>query len=647
MAKSKKMMRKNLLLLLILIAFVFFVPFLTNPDTLAIKDNDLGRTYIPIINFFKSAVYESKNFPLWRPDQMMGEPFIGNALFPTVYPLNIIFLIFPTNLAAVLFYLIHFSLAAVFTFYLARSIFLSRINSFAAALFYTFSTKMLLHTSAGHITMVAAFSYFPLAILAVRKILTEGKFIWVIILSASQALILILYPTIFYYSALFIIFYTFYYLVANLNFLSSLIKKTLSVAVSFLITFGLSAIQLIPQLELGPLSTRSQLRLEDVALPLWNFKRYLGSLLFPYSIFDNLDHESFLYLGLVPTILALLGFLYLPKLKKVTLVVGTIFTLLFVAGLSTPIFKIAFNYLPYMQYLRITTRLWFIVALIAALLAAYFLQKIKAKIIVILIICLFLIESFYIGYSKVFEFADLSFSNRQIYEYLASDKDFFRVYCTTHCFNPQLMSNYKLQVLHGETPIQDVSFINFLQSAGGYSYDKFAVIFPPYQVWQTANLPIPSAQSLGSANVKYIASTYKLEEKGFVYINKFNDLFLYQNEQFKPRVYFKNTERNVDIEKYSPNRIVFSFEKLDSPQTLILSEKFYPGWQVLIDDVKFNVEEEPPIFRKVTIPSGTQRVELVYNPNSFKLGVLITSGTVLLLLILYFLLIHRKGQYYV
>lgn len=642
MAQNKKIIAKNPLLLLIVIILLFFVPFLLNPNTLAIKDNDLGRTYIPIIFFIRNSFYENRSFPLWRPEQMMGEPFIGNAVFPIVYPLNIIFLVFPTNFAVVLFYLIHFLMAAIFTFYLARSFLLTKFNSVAAALFYAFSVKMMVHTSAGHLTMVAAFAFFPLTFLAVRKILTEANFVSIVILSVSLALILILYPTIFYYSSLFIVFYAIYYLLTHLKDFSLKVKKICLVAISFLIALGLSAIQLIPQLEFGSLSTRSQLKLEDVALPLWNLKRYLSSLLFPYLNFKSLDHESLLYLGFVPTVLAVLGFLYLPKLKKIILVLSTALVLLFVAGLSSPIFKIAFDYLPYLRYSRVTTRLWFIVALVTALLAAYFLQKVRKKVFVFLAVTLFLVETFYVGYVRIFTYADLSFKNQEIYEYIASDKDFFRVYCTTYCFNPQLISKYKLQVLHGETPIQDASFINFLQLAGGYSDNNFAVIFPPYQVWQAANPPMPDAQNLGLANVKYIATTYKLEGKDYIYLNKFNNLLLYQNKQFKPRAYFKNTEDNIEIEEYSSNRIVFRFKKSETQRILVSSEKFYPGWQVYKNNLKYNIEKESPIFRKIVIPSNTQMIEMVYNPNSLKLGTQFTFGTILSL-ILYSLYIRRKN----
>src|SRR3990167_11324072 len=224
--------------------------------------------------------------------------------------------------------------------------------------------------------------------------------------------------------------------------------------------------------------------------------------------FANLDHESFLYLGIIPSLLFIVGFLRLPTIKKVFLISAGVITLLFVAGLSTPIFKLAYDFIPFLKYSRIITRLWFIVTLIVALVAAYGLEKIKRKSLIYLVLIVSLIESFFIGYRKIITVPNLSFKNEALYQYLDSNQDIFRVYCTSYCFNPQLISKYKIQTLHGETPIQDAEFVKFLSKAGNYEYSNFAVIFPPYQVWQRKQPPQPRADLLSLANVKYVASTY-------------------------------------------------------------------------------------------------------------------------------------------
>ena len=85
------------LLTVVILTLLFFAPFLIKPRILTLKDNDLGRTYIPMLQFAKDSIIQDKTIPLWRPDQMMGEPLIGNAIFPVIYPLNLILIFLPAN----------------------------------------------------------------------------------------------------------------------------------------------------------------------------------------------------------------------------------------------------------------------------------------------------------------------------------------------------------------------------------------------------------------------------------------------------------------------------------------------------------------------------------------------------------------------
>lgn len=627
-----------------IICFAFFAPFLVNPKLLTTKDNDLGRTYIPLYSFIKESIFVDNQIPLWRPSQMMGETFVGNPLSSLLYPANVIFLILPSNFAAVFYLFSHFVLAGIFTFLLARSFNLSSQSSLAAGLFYAFSTKMLVHLEAGHITMIAAFSYFPLLLLSVRKILAKSHFNHILLGAIALTFIYITYPTIFYYAVIFVVIYILYKLflqTPNRNF-KNLREKILPFLIMTMIVFGLSAATLLPQLEFAPFSTRSQLKFEDVAIPLWNFKRFVSSLVFPYLILNNLDHESFLYLGIVPSIFAVVGFFLLRRNQQILLIILGVLTLLFVAGQSTPVFKFTYESLPFLKYTRVTTRLWFAVALPIALLAAYGLSKIKRQSIIYLAILIFLTESYFIFNKRIHNIKALSVENKEIYQLLSKDEDFFRVYCTTYCFNPQLLPKYKIQILAGETPIQDAKFVNFLAAAGNYYYPNFAVIFPPYQVWQKENPPIPNADLLGFANVKYIASTYQIIQGDFRYLDKFGDVYLYQNAKYRPRAYFENSQDPVVVKKYSPNRIVLEFKPQETVRNIIISENFYPGWIAYINHQKFNVDWQPPIFRKVTIPANAQSLELKYQPKSLLFGKTITIATIAFLTMYY---LHNRHNH--
>lgn len=562
------MKEKSYLAMIVLIILAFFLPFLLKPQLLTIRDNDLGRTYIPLFNFFKDSIGSNHEFPLWRPDQMMGESLIGSPLFSPLYPLNLVFIFLPIGLGSVVYLLLHFELAAISTYFLGRSFKFPQLESASAALFYALSTKMLLHLSAGHITMIAAASFIPLSFLSVRNLIKKLAFIWIAIGSTALAAMYITYPTIFYYTIIFLVIYYLYKyplkLIKNFDIIKST-KYFSPFIVLIVVTFGLAAAAILPQLEFASFSTRSSMQFSDVAQPLWNLKRFMVSLLFPYLNFSSFDHESFLYLGIVPSLLSLVGFFYLPKNKKIVFFLLLLLSLAFAAGASTPIFKIAYNYLPILKYSRITTRLWFDVALVVSLLAAFALAKIKNRTIIYFLLLAFLIENLFIGYKKILSVPELSFANVNLYEYLANDPDTFRVYCTTYCFNPQLISKYKIQTLSGETPIQDKKVVEFLEKAGNYKYNRFAVIFPPYQVWQTQNPPQPNPELLARAGVKYVASTYELKDESFKLVGKYQNILLYKNSITVPA--------KTPSLSYQPKS--FTYGLLVSASTLIILILWY------------------------------------------------------------------------
>lgn len=630
MAKNQKVEIKISILVIILTCLFFFAPFLKNPRILTAKDNDLGRTYIPIIVFTRDSFYSHKQIPLWRLDQLMGESFIGNPISSIFYPANITFLIKDSNYAAIIYLYLHIALAGVSTFFLAKSFKLSDTAATAAAIFYALSFKMLAHLEAGHMTMIAAASFIPPALLTLRNLMAGLNLKWLTIGSMSGAFMFFTYPTIFYYTVIFLIIYWFSHQ------LTFRLRQHIPLLILGLVTLALSAIALFPQLEFAPLSTRSNLKLEDIAVPLWNIKMFTQSLLFPYKILTDLNHEAFLYLGAVPTLLATLGFLKLRAPQKTILILFGSLALLFAAGTSTPLFSLAYDYVPLLKYSRVTTRFWFIIALITALLSAHAINNFKLKRLTLFLILFFLIESAFIFYRRIDKIPSLNFKSESLYQYLANDKDFFRVYCTTHCLNPQLASKYNIQVLDGENPIQDASFVKFLQKAGNYSWNQFAVIFPPYQVWQVANPPIPDAQVLGQVNVKYVASTYPINNPELVYINNFDGVYLYKNNLSKRRAFFEDDNTQVEISKYSPNKIELIFQPEPVVRKLIVADNYYKDWFAYINYEKHQVLPADNQSRLIIIPPNASEVELKFQPQSFQFGKTITVATLIVLTMWYF-----------
>lgn len=129
-------------------------------------------------------------------------------------------------------------------------------------------------------------------------------------------------------------------------------------------------------------------------------------------------------------------------------------------------------------------------------------------------------------------------------------------------------------------------------------------------------------------NVRYII-TDKTLDSGFVFKDSAGSQKLYERRNYYPRIYWKRQlgERGADIEienKNSVRQVVYSdlYQKIEVncsiPDTLILSENYYPGWkcydnQKEIKIYPISIYDHPPLFRSITLDKGTHVIEFKYN----------------------------------
>ncbi len=59
---------------------------------------------------------------------------------------------------------------------------------------------------------------------------------------------------------------------------------------------------------------------------------------------------------------------------------------------------------------------------------------------------------------------------------------------------------------------------------------------------------------------------------------------------------------------------------------LVLTDAYYPGWVATIDGQPTNIERADVMFRAVKVPAGQHRVEMRYEPQSFRIGMWVTIG---------------------
>jgi len=91
------------------------------------------------------------------------------------------------------------------------------------------------------------------------------------------------------------------------------------------------------------------------------------------------------------------------------------------------------------------------------------------------------------------------------------------------------------------------------------------------------------------------------------------------------------TESTVEIPGYS-SRKVLAITRSSEAGYLVLSDMYYPGWRVRVDGAPAPLYRAHYLIRAVYLQAGEHEVEFIYDPLSFKVGLIITLGTLLGLL---------------
>ncbi len=88
------------------------------------------------------------------------------------------------------------------------------------------------------------------------------------------------------------------------------------------------------------------------------------------------------------------------------------------------------------------------------------------------------------------------------------------------------------------------------------------------------------------------------------------------------------------IVEYHPEKVTIE-ANLSQEGFLVLSDSWYPGWKAFVDGVETEVLKANYIMRAVKLVPGRHQIEFLYdNPPSFKLGIIISLSTLLLIFIL-------------
>lgn len=634
------------------------------------------------VNFLKSG-----HPPLWNKYILGGTPLLANFQSSPFSPFNFLYFIFNNLTAWSLEVILQHVLAAIFTYLLLRSWKVSKLGSILGGAVFAFSGFNLIWSEWNGHALSAAF--IPLLILVESKWFEKGKVIWGILLTLTFALqIFSGYPQVVLYTIITLGIVWFFKIRKDFKFWI----RSLLFILFIVLGIGIAAPQILPGAELLKYSQRKvePHPFDWAFLPLRKTITFVAPDFFgnhsTYNYWGPQDYTSNTgFVGVVAGILALFSSLQIKKKKEVLFLLTITLTAL-VLAYPTPISiflwksdflgfnaasahrsliifnmgiaalaavgfdgldkKLEFKYklLPFSvlflllggfgiyafsihQVVGLRNLILPFAVFFTALFVIFVIPKFK-----FVLVFLSVLELFYFGWKFIpFSPRGIVFPDTPVITFLKSQQKPFRV-VADKVIPINFLMNYGIETLEGYDAVYPENMSSFIAQINGSlgsanSIRRYGII-DNYE-----------SDLLDLANVKYLV-IYRKDLANFLKNKKFKLAFedksvaVLENKNALPRAFMKYGKANsLDEVKYITYKDQESLLEVDAKDdgTLLVSDTFYPGWKAYIDGKETRISKSKYSFREINIPKGKHEVRMVYHPNSFYLGLKVSSASLLVL----------------
>ena len=381
-----------------IIILFFVLPFVAFPEIIfgnqTLYWSDLSWIHYPR-HIFAAEEWLAGRVPLWDPYQHNGLPFLAESQVGALYPFSLLFLSpFSPSLELSLFILIHFTLAAIFTFILARSLGIRQAGAVVAGL--AFGLGGFLMAQVPNLNIMTGAAWLPLILYGVIQ--TTRRRSWLVAMLAGIPIAFQIFtaqPQIVFYTLITFGGYGLYRLIADWHVsqgttndkLKHTLHTFLLLAVVIVSGLLLAAPQLLTTFELQQLSVRSEERELDFltgnSLP----PEMFFNLLIPSAFGNNVTgfkvgdpfQEDFIYIGFIPLLLTFFSIKQRHKRDMLFFLFLLMGGVLLAVGRMTPLYQYAIQYLPGFALFRIPARWLMVVNLALAILAGFGLETILQR----------------------------------------------------------------------------------------------------------------------------------------------------------------------------------------------------------------------------------------------------------------------------
>lgn len=551
--------------------------------------------------------------PLWNPLRDLGEPFLADPKTAVLYPPTWLTFAFGYSAYFKIWVLTHTALAFVFAYLLAERLFKDRTSAVAAAVLAAFNGMML-----AKVSIPIYFSSLPW-LFAAAYFLASGSTLWLAFSLAMQWFAG--YPS---FSLV-----TFAALLALLPVLDGPAAAARRLGKASLVFLGLIAVQLLPFLEMLRESARGLMVDRDAAFVYSiSLPELLKKLLVPFWYAFSPESEGDpavvnFYFGFAP--LAAAGILLFKKAGRRSYYFIALFavSLILCLGKYLP----GYSLLPFLRIFRYPANWLALAAFAAVLLAGAGFSRLNGRNL-----------RWTLAAAVAFEL--LAYA--QLRHKLWVRPEFFTekpavlngLPAGSRIFHSPLLRE-KLEEGISQGPAGDILLVREA------AYPSYGTAFgfgeiSSYQVLASARVREfagrisaagPGSELLDYAGVGAVI-TFNRDKTGKLLAEP----VAVRNGAAKDSWFFASGSGRVTVEGDRPGLFRASAATA-APSMFVLSQAWYPGWELKIDGKRTAPEKFEGVFLSCALPPGEHTIEFRYHPVSFRIGLLISALTLLALLV--------------
>lgn len=628
--------------------------------------------------------------PLWNPYNFSGTPLLANNQTGAFYLFNILFFIFP-NITAWSFYIVlQPFLASLFTYIFLRSIGRSKRAGAIFGISFGFSLFMSTFLEYGNIGHTIL--WLPLLLFSVQKVSNKGRLQYYLLPA-------LLIPVILFAGhlqiAAAVLAFSFLYGLWVVG-LKNRIRHVSILLIIFGIGIGISAVQLLPTLELVKNSARvahSQKEVNELLL----LQPQQALLLFAPDAYGNPATKNYLlkdaypgnalYVGIIPLLFAGIASLLVKKkdwIFRFFLLFASLLVAFFVRNplseylFNLPLFAASspsnffflfsfcitviasygFDLKPKLRVRSLLPLLTIFIFFVLLFVINYFFFQINSKQVIVAVIIFFV--------SAIGVLIFLSQKHKLTWVILAAILvvDLFYYF---QKFNPFVPAS----LVYPASPIEKFlkssdRYYRFLGVGGGrieanfqtqmrlYSPDGYDPLYPkkyadfiPGSTRSDVTIGIIDPNILNILGVKYVldrvenGSTEKTFPSIYKPIKKIEGWTVFENTLVFPRAFLiTGLFEEAYIKSYDASRIIVE-KPTEKPGRLVVSSILYPGWNAYVDGKRRQTKDYLGTFLAVDTNKGDKVVTFSYEPDSFSRGLSVSIISIVALLLLGFYLRKR------